>query len=83
MHRVKMGAHVWVGGKLIGNITDQFLRYVFPLDNAAGEDGDGVPCISTLSVVFDPTIDCGGRWMACSGGHDVRLSHGTVPFCAE
>jgi hypothetical protein len=64
-----MGARVLVDGKLLGNITDQFLRYKFPLDKAAADDA---PRTSTLSVVFDPKIDCGGRWMSCTGGWDVR-----------
>lgn len=29
---IKMGAHIMLNGKLIGNATDQFLRYEFPLD---------------------------------------------------
>jgi hypothetical protein len=57
---IKMGARIMVDGKLIGNTTDQFLRYLFPVTLSAGSH--------TLDVVFDPKIDCGGRWMSCTGG---------------
>lgn len=57
---VKMGARVLVDGKPLINITDQFLRYsgIVP----AGRH--------QLSLVFDPSIDCAGRWMSCTGGWD-------------
>ena len=63
---VKMGATIKVNGQVVGTTHDQFLRYVFPiphsiLDHSALEQ--------TLEVEFGApgAIDCGGRWMACSG----------------
>ena len=61
---VKMGARVMLDGEPLGNTTDQFLRYVFPVQlGAAGSR-------HRLQVVFEPDIACAGRWMACSGGWD-------------
>ena len=43
---------------------DQFVRYVFDVAHD--------PSISThtLTVMFDPSIDVGGRFMSCTGGWD-------------
>ena len=64
---VKMGANVKLNGKVVGQTTDQFLRYEFPLDGTLLKAGVGA---NTLTVEFDPSIDCQGRWMACTGGWD-------------
>ena len=61
---VKMGATVAVNGKVLGNVTDQFLRYVFPLPAGLLAEENN------LTVSFDSTINCDGRWMACTGGWD-------------
>ena len=61
---VKMGASVYVNDVLLGNVTDQFLRYVFPLDSSILDD------LNRLVVTFDSSIVCDGRWMACTGGWD-------------
>ena len=67
---VKMGAKVSMNGKALGEVNDQFLRYVFPLDAAdlvsTAQSGAG----HEITVAFDTSIDCGGRWMACTGGWD-------------
>jgi beta-galactosidase/beta-glucuronidase len=62
---VKMGAHVTLNGKPVGTTTDQFLRYQFPLAAGALQAGN-----NKLTVTFDGSIDCDGRWMACTGGWD-------------
>ena len=62
---VKMGAHVALNGEPVGTTTDQFLRYAFPLAAGALQAGN-----NTLTVTFDGSIDCDGRWMACTGGWD-------------
>ena len=62
---VKMGANVVLNGKTIGTTTDQFLRYEFPLEAGALTAG-----ANTLEVVFNRSISCDGRWMACTGGWD-------------
>lgn len=59
---VKMGAEVKVNGKTLGTMTDQFLRYTFPLE--------GLQETNFLEVSFDKQILCDGRWMACTGGWD-------------
>jgi len=65
---VKMGATIRVNGHFVGNTTDQFLRYYFPLDsNILHTDASGE---NNLTVTFDSTIQCDGRWMACTGGWD-------------
>lgn len=61
---VKMGAKIMLNGKLIATANDQFMRYVFPLEKGA------LLATNKLDVVFDPAIDCAGRWMACTGGWD-------------
>lgn len=58
---IKMGARISVDGKLIGNATDQFLRYVFPLE------ADASLASHTVEVAFDSSIDVAGRYMACTG----------------
>ena len=63
---IKMGARVSCDGTLLGTVTDQFVRYVFPLEGAlvAGAAEHNV------TVAFDASIDTEGRFMACSGGWD-------------
>jgi hypothetical protein len=64
---VKMGASVKLNGHAIGTITDQFLRYRFPVTSAMLTAGG----INTLNVSFgDRSIQTDGRWMPCSRGWD-------------
>ena len=63
---IKMGAAIYVNGVHVGNATDQFLRYIFPIPPEALVDEE----TQTLAVIFDPSIDTHGRFMACSGGWD-------------
>ena len=74
---VKMGASVSLNGHSLGVVTDQFLRYEFPLPAAALQaargPGDGAghaAGVHELRVEFSAGIACGGRWMACTGGWD-------------
>ena len=67
---IKMGARISLNGKYIGTANDQFLRYSFPVDSAALLTSEKAGAAQTLSVTFDTSIDCGGRWMACTGGWD-------------
>jgi hypothetical protein len=60
---IKMGATLSLNGHLLGNITDQFLRYTYPVSAL-------LKASNTLEVVFDRSIDTHGRFMACSGGWD-------------
>jgi len=62
---IKMGATIQVNGIPIGNVTDQFLRYIFPLSESMLHIG--LSGTNALSIMFDPEIDTGGRFMACSG----------------
>ena len=62
---VKMGATIKLNGHVLGRATDQFLRYEFALPAAAFGQA-----VHLLEVSFDRDIDCGGRWMACTGGWD-------------
>ena len=63
---VKMGATVKVNGNIVGTTHDQFLRYVFTIPESIV---DNTELHQTLEVEFAApgAIDCGGRWMACSG----------------
>jgi hypothetical protein len=65
---IKMGANIKVNGKLVQVANDQFLRYTIPL--AAGLLHADAGAANALTVEFDHSIDCGGRWMACTGGWD-------------
>ena len=71
---VKMGAVVKVDGIVLGQTTDQFLRYTFPLSRSLLSTSDinnsGQAGTHSLTVEFSPSIDCDGRWMGCSGGWD-------------
>jgi len=65
---IKMGASIQVNGINIGNVTDQFLRYIFPLPPSTLHSE--LTDTNSLSITFDPEIDTHGRFMACSGGWD-------------
>jgi len=69
---IKMGASISFNGHHLGNVTDQFLRYVFDLspDIVNVAYGRSSSEINHLSISFDPTISTDGRFMACSGGWD-------------
>ena len=75
---IKMGAQISVNGKLIGNATDQYKRYIFPISAGAGELGEAqgenpLGLLATgnkLSVSFDSKMPIDGRFMACTGGWD-------------
>lgn len=67
---VKMGAKIVLNGKELGEVNDQFLRYSFPLDAADLVSTANSGAAHELTVAFDTSIDCGGRWMACTGGWD-------------
>ena len=79
---IKMGAHISVNGVQIGQVADQFRRYVFPLPPSVLLHGAGASA-NTLEVAFDRNIDCGGRWMACTGGgacaYACDATHSTLP----
>ena len=64
LYGVKMGATVALNGHMIGTVTDQFVRYEFPVARFLKAGANN------LTVTFDGTIECDGRWMACSGGWD-------------
>jgi len=63
---LQMGAPLHWNGVLLGTITDQFLRYSLPVTAAHLQNR----LQHTLSVVFDPSIETDGRFMACAGGWD-------------
>ena len=64
---VKMGARVRLNHAPLGTVRDQFLRYVFDVRNASV---DLLRETNKLELIFDPSIDVGGRFAACSGGWD-------------
>ena len=51
---IKMGARVVVNGELLGEATDQFLRYSWPLDPAAHR----LTASNTLQVIFSAAVVC-------------------------
>ena len=78
---VKMGASISINNVLIGNVTDQFLRYEFKLNHTTiFRNSDTYTRITKksnsqsrnilVSVTFDPAIQTSGRFSACSGGWD-------------
>lgn len=50
-----------MNGELLGTATSQFIRYSFDVNPTA---------VNTLEVIFDQSIQVGGRFMASSGGWD-------------
>ena len=64
---VKMGARVALNGKVLGNVTDQFLRYSYDVRHELAMGANNI-----LELVFDQDIFVNGRFMACSG---VWLTH--------
>ena len=71
---VKMGAQVVLDNVTLGTVSDQFLRYQFPVGDVlrqaqAHAEGTGL-MEHVLQIQFQKSIKCGGRWMACSGGWD-------------
>jgi len=59
------GANVSVNGKMLGQVNDQFLRYVYDLPAGLLQAAD-----NTVTVSFDKGIGTDGRFMACTGGWD-------------
>ena len=54
-----------VNGELLGTATSQFIRYSFDLNPTASTNQ-----LESLEVIFDHSIQVGGRFMASSGGWD-------------
>jgi len=67
---IKMGATIKLDGATLGVAADQFLRYEFDITAAAAAAAAAGAASHTLEVVFEPKIDVGGRFMACTGGWD-------------
>lgn len=63
---IKMGARISLNGIALGNATNQFVRYIFPLLPAAINPG----ATNQIDVAFDSSLSLAGRFMACSGGWD-------------
>ena len=63
---IKMGATVSFNGVFLGNATNQFVRYIFPLPPASVVTGGA----NVIQVAFDASLSLAGRFMACSGGWD-------------
>lgn len=60
---IKMGARISVNGHFLGTATNQFIRYIFPLNSTV----DLKPTGNVLDVAFDPSLMLRGRFMPCSG----------------
>lgn len=63
---IKMGARVSLNGVFLGNATNQFVRYTFPIPANMIIPGGS----NRVEVAFDAAISTKGRYMACSGGWD-------------
>ena len=66
---IKMGGQIILNGHVLGNATNQFRRWVFPLAGPLGLELES-NAINTLEVKFDDNIDTESRFMSCSGGWD-------------
>lgn len=64
---VKMAARVSLNGVPLGNVSNQFVRYTFPLPPAAILLGAAA---NRLDVAFDSTIPTFGRFQASAGAWD-------------
>jgi beta-galactosidase/beta-glucuronidase len=65
MDGVKLGARVSLNGHVLGEASDQFVRYTWSVGALLNHQGP-----NQLAVEFDESISCDGRYMACSGGWD-------------
>ena len=67
---VKMAANATLNGKPVGSMTDQHLRYTFPIDSLLVPAGQP----NTLSITWPASADDkrndAGRFMGCSGAWD-------------
>lgn len=73
---IKMGAKILVNGHQVGEAVDQFVRYSFNLLVPEYGLSYGSEAPNILEVTFDPSINVGGRFMACTGGWDwAAYSH--------
>jgi hypothetical protein len=61
---IKLGAVISLNGHVLGNTTNQHLRYTFGIEKVLAAAG----AENTLTVTFHREIPNGGRFMACSGG---------------
>ena len=66
---VKMGAEIYLNGQLLGEVSNQFIRYVFPINSSVlrvGEDdGSNDRAVNHLVVKFNDSIPLEDRFMAC------------------
>jgi hypothetical protein len=60
---MKMGASIVLNNETLGVVTDQFLRYEFPISQTFKHN-------NVLSITFDPSIPTNGRFAGYSGGWD-------------
>lgn len=76
---IKMGATLALNGLVLGNVTDQFLRYEFSLNDALRQTTTKTMTTQrklqglrtcNLTITFHPDITTQGRFQACSGGWD-------------
>jgi hypothetical protein len=77
---MKMGAYIHLDDRiLLGEVTDQFLRYQFSITKALEKDRQSLSTARRylhhnrkhkLRITFDPAISTEGRFQACSGGWD-------------
>ena len=61
---VKMGATVSLNGVELGTVRNQFLRHTFPILQSGALQRGGRE--NTLTVAFDRSIDCEGRFMGAT-----------------
>jgi beta-mannosidase len=73
---IKMGASIFLDDYFLGNITDQFLRYTFQLNNFLHVFQSSKLFTARklrtykLTISFPPDLITYGRFQACSGGWD-------------
>jgi hypothetical protein len=60
---IRMGAMVRLNGAFLGNATNQFIRYIFPLAASVLKPA-AADALNVLEITFGAElgIDCGGRW---------------------
>jgi hypothetical protein len=66
---VKHGAHVALNGAALGDVTNQFTRYVFTLPPGSVHPAasDTAAADNRVTVAFDAALPLNGRFMPCSG----------------
>ena len=67
---IKLGADILVNGRQLDTAINQFMRYEYALGSLHRNSSLLLAGDNNVTLVFDPSIDVRGMFMACTGGWD-------------